>query len=74
MALYGLQDEGEVISGCLVRVSTRLTGKTDERFEVAQMIQASLSSLRNNTRHEFYEDFGGEKAVLEEFETKLVET
>ena len=70
MALYGLQDEGEVVSGCLIRVNTRLSGKTDERFEVVQMIQASLSSLRSNTRHEFYEEFGGENAVLQEFETK----
>lgn len=69
MTLYGLRDEGEVISGCLIRVSTRMTGKSDERFEVAQMVQASLSSLRNSIRHEFYEEFGGEHEVLGEFET-----
>ena len=68
MSLYGLQNEGEVITGCLVRVNTRVAGKTNEKFEVAQMIQASLSSLRTNTRHEFYEEFDGEDKVMEEFE------
>lgn len=68
MSLYGLRSEGEVITGCLVRVNTRLSGKTDEKFEVAQMIQASLSTLRSKTRHVFYEEFGGEEQVMEEFE------
>lgn len=68
MSLYGLRSEGEVITGCLVRVNTRLSGKTDEKFEVAQMIQASLSTLRGKTRHVFYEEFGGEDQVMEEFE------
>ena len=68
MSLYGLRGEGEVITGCLVRVNTRLSGKTDEKFEVAQMIQASLSTLRSKTRHVFYEEFGGEEQVMEEFE------
>lgn len=68
MSLYGLRSEGEVITGCLVRVNTRLSGKTDEKFEVAQMIQASLSTLRAKTRHVFYEEFGGEDQVMEEFE------
>lgn len=68
MSLYGLRNEGEVITGCLVRVNTRLSGKTDEKFEVAQMIQASLSTLRAKTRHDFYEEFGGEDEVMEEFE------
>ena len=68
MSLYGLRSEGEVVTGCLVRVNTRLSGKTDEKFEVAQMIQASLSTLRSKTRHVFYEEFGGEELVMEEFE------
>ena len=68
MSLYGLRHEGEVVTGCLVRVNTRLSGKTDEKFEVAQMIQASLSVLRAKTRHDFYEEFGGEDEVMEEFE------
>ena len=68
MSLYGLRSEGEVITGCLVKVNTRLSGKTDEKFEVAQMIQASLSTLRSKTRHVFYEEFGGEEQVMEEFE------
>lgn len=68
MSLYGLRNEGEVITGCLVRVNTRLSGKTDEKFEVAQMIQASLSTLRTRTRHDFYYEFGGEDQVMEEFE------
>jgi len=68
MSLYGLRCEGEVITGCLVRVNTRLSGKTDEKFEVAQMIQASLSTLRSKTRHVFYEEFGGEDQVIEDLE------
>ena len=68
MSLYGLRHEGEVVTGCLVRVNTRLSGKIDEKFEVAQMIQASLSVLRAKTRHDFYEEFGGEDEVMEEFE------
>ena len=68
MSLYGLRNEGEVITGCLVRVNTRLAGKTDEKFEVAQMIQASLSTLRAKTRHDFYDEFGGEDEVMDEFE------
>lgn len=68
MSLYGLRSEGEVITGCLVKVNTRLSSKTDEKFEVAQMIQASLSTLRSKTRHVFYEGFGGEEQVMEEFE------
>ena len=68
MSLYGLRNEGEVVTGCLVRVNTRLSGKTDEKFEVAQMIQASLSTLRAKTRHDFYDEFGGEDKVMEEFE------
>ena len=68
MSLYGLKNEGEVITGCLVKVNARLSGKTDEKFEVAQMIQASVSSLRKNSRHEFYEEFGDEGQVMEEFE------
>ena len=68
MSLYGLRNEGEVITGCLVKVNTRLAGKTDEKFEVAQMIQASLSTLRAKTRHDFYDEFGGEDEVMEEFE------
>ena len=68
MSLYGLRSEGEVITGCLVRVNTRLSGKTDEKFEVAQMIQASLSTLRSKTRHVFYQEFGGEEQVMKEFE------
>ncbi|XP_048583369.1 uncharacterized protein LOC5504594 isoform X2 [Nematostella vectensis] len=67
MARYGLENEGEVLTGCLNRVSSRLSGKTDEKFEVAQMIQASLASTRNNLRHEFYEEFGGETNVLDFF-------
>jgi len=27
MALYGLKDEGEVLTGCLTKVSSRLSGK-----------------------------------------------
>lgn len=27
MALYGLKNEGEVITGCLMKVSSRLSGK-----------------------------------------------
>lgn len=68
MSLYGLRNEGEVITGCLVKVNTRLAGKTDGKFEVAQMIQASLSTLRAKTRHDFYDEFGGEDEVMEEFE------
>jgi len=68
MSLYGLKSEGEVITGCLVRVNTRLSGKTDEKFEVAQMIQASLSTLRSKTRQVFYDEFGGEDQVKEDFE------
>ena len=68
MSLYGLKNEGEVITGCLVRVNTRLSAKTDEKFEVAQMIQASLATLRAKTRHDFYDDFGGEETVMEDFE------
>lgn len=68
MSLYGLRNEGEMITGCLVRVNTRLSAKTDEKFEVAQMIQASLASLRTKIRQDFYLDFGGEEAVMDEFE------
>ena len=68
MSLYGLKNEGEVITGCLVKVNTRLSAKTDEKFEVAQMIQASLATLRAKTRQDFYDDFGGEEAVMDEFE------
>ena len=68
MSLYGLKNEGEVITGCLVKVNTRLSAKTDEKFEVAQMILASLATLRANTRRDFYDEFGGEEAVMEEFE------
>ena len=68
MSLYGLKSEGEVITGCLVRVNTRLSGKTDEKFEVAQMIQASLSTLRSKTRQVFYDEFGGEDQVMEDYE------
>ena len=68
MSLYGLKNEGEVITGCLFRVNTRLSAKTDEKFEVAQMIQASLATLRAKTREDFYAEFGGEEAVMEEFE------
>ncbi|KAJ7393664.1 hypothetical protein OS493_003320 [Desmophyllum pertusum] len=32
------------------------------------MIQASLSTLRTRTRHDFYYEFGGEDQVMEEFE------
>ena len=68
MSLYGLRNEGEVITGCLVRVNSRLSGKTDEKFEVAQMIQASLATLRAKTRHDFFDEFGGEDQVMEEFD------
>ena len=68
MSLYGLKNEGEVITGCLSRVNTRLSAKTDEKFEAAQMIQASLATLRARTREAFYDEFGGEEAVMEEFE------
>ena len=68
MSLYGLKNEGEVVTGCLVKVNTRLSAKTDEKFEVAQMIQASLATLRANTRRDFYDEFGGEEAVMEKFE------
>jgi len=68
MSLYGLKNEGEVITGCLCRVNTRLSAKTDEKFEAAQMIQASLATLRARTREAFYDEFGGEEAVMEEFE------
>ena len=68
MSLHGLKNEGEVITGCLFRVNTRLSAKTDEKFEVAQMIQASLATLRAKTREDFYDEFGGEEAVMEAFE------
>ena len=68
MSLYGLKNEGEVITGCLFRVNPRLSAKTDEKFEVAQMIQASLTTLRARTREAFYAEFDGEEAVMEEFE------
>ena len=68
MSLYGLKNEGEAITGCLFRVNTRLSAKRDEKFEAAQMIQASLATLRARTREAFYDEFGGEEAVMEEFE------
>ena len=56
MNLYGIETEGELISGCFSKFHSRI-GK--EKFEIAQITSRFLKKMRQNFREKFFEEFDG---------------
>ena len=54
MNLYGIETEGELISGCFSKFHSRI-GR--EKFEIAQIISRFLTKMRKNFREKFFEEF-----------------
>lgn len=54
MNLYGIETEGELVSGCFVKLHSRL-GR--EKVEIAEIIRRILTKIRENCREKFFEEF-----------------
>ena len=54
MNLYGIETEGELISGCFSKFHSRIKG---EKFEIAQIISRFLTKMRENFREKFFQEF-----------------
>ena len=54
MNLYGIDTEGELISGCFSKFHSRI-GR--EKFEIAQIISRFLAKMREKFREKFFEEF-----------------
>ena len=54
MNLYGIETEGELISGCFPKFHSRI-GR--EKFEIAQITSRFLKKMRENFREKFFEEF-----------------
>nr|AAQ10792.1 RNA-directed RNA polymerase-like protein [Branchiostoma floridae] len=61
MSLYGITSEGEVVSGCILKVKQRLGLLKNERFEVAEYVRARFKTLWRKTRAEFFKQFDVEE-------------
>ncbi|KAI8486629.1 hypothetical protein Bbelb_356040 [Branchiostoma belcheri] len=57
MSLYGIASEGEVVSGCILKVKQRLGLLRNERFEVTEYVRARFKTLWRKTRAEFFRQF-----------------
>ena len=54
MNLYGIETEGELISGCFSKFHSRI-GR--EKFEITQITSRFLKKMRENFREKFFEEF-----------------
>ncbi|XP_035683931.1 uncharacterized protein LOC118420943 [Branchiostoma floridae] len=61
MSLYGITSEGEVVSGCILKVKQRLGLLKNERFEVTEYVRARFKTLWRKTRAEFFKQFDVEE-------------
>lgn len=74
MNLYGVETEGELISGCFFKLHSRL-GR--EKVEIADIISRILAKIRENFRKKFFEEFdlaeddrGAAEGISEEMQQK----
>ena len=56
MSLYGIETEGELISGCFLKFHSHI-GR--EKFEIAQITSRFLKNMRENFREKFFKEFDG---------------
>jgi len=54
MNLYGIESEGELLSGCFSKLHSRL-GR--EKVEIADIVSRILAKIRENFRKKFFEEF-----------------
>ena len=54
MNLYGIETEGELVSGCFSKFHSRI-GR--EKFEITQITSRFLKKMRENFREKFFEEF-----------------
>ena len=74
MNLYGVETEGELLSGCFLKLHSRL-GR--EKVEIADIISRILAKIRENFRKKFFEEFdlskddrGSNEDISEEMQQK----
>ena len=74
MNLYGIETEGELLSGCFLKLHSRL-GR--EKVEIADIIGRILAKIRENFRRKFFEEFdladgdpGMDEDISEEMQQK----
>ena len=74
MNLYGIESEGELLSGCFSKLHSRL-GR--EKVEIADIVSRILAKIRENFRKKFFEEFdlaeddrGSSEAISEELQQK----
>ncbi|KAF1768198.1 hypothetical protein GCK72_000010 [Caenorhabditis remanei] len=66
METYGIQSEGEIMSGCILEMRNRISDKDQDDmsfFNTNQMIETRMTSLVCEFRKRFFEEFGGYLAV-----------
>lgn len=54
MNLYGIETEGELLSGCFLKLHSRL-GR--EKVEIADIVSRILAKIRENFRKKFFDEF-----------------
>ena len=74
MNLYGIETEGELLSGCFLKLHYRL-GR--EKVEIANIVSRILAKIRENFRNKFFEEFdladgdrGTDENISEEMQQK----
>ena len=74
MNLYGIETEGELLSGCFLKLHSRL-GR--EKVEIADIVRQILAKIRENFRKKFFDEFdladddrGADENVSEEMQQK----
>ena len=74
MNLYGIETEGELVSGCFLKLHSRL-GR--EKVEIADIIRRILAKIRENFRTKFFDQFdlsngdlGADEDISEEMQRK----
>lgn len=74
MNLYGIETEAELLSGCFLKLHSRL-GR--EKVEIADIVSRVLSKIRENFRSKFFREFdldegkrGDDEVISEEMQRK----
>ena len=61
MNMYGIESEGELVSGCLTKIKSLSGILKNERFEISNIVRSRVGQITKNTRRQFFEEFGGEE-------------
>ncbi|XP_033120377.1 probable RNA-dependent RNA polymerase 1 [Anneissia japonica] len=62
MTQYGIEKESEVMSGCLIKLSRRITER-NERFDTERLVAEKIRNLRKKYRHIFDTEFENEEQI-----------